>query len=338
MRPAARARAARAIRDRAVDPDPGRRERIPNTDRRSCASPAAPHRSRRADAARRTTRSAPSPSAAPRPAPSASSQIELLKTFADQAVIAIENMRLFDELRGAQPRADRGPRAADGDQRSPEGDQPLDVRSAAGARDLIESAARLCRAPRRAAQSFDGEAYPTSRPRTAPRRSSSECRRRNAIRAGPRLGLRARRPRAAGRSTSRTCWPIAEYPDAEAQRAEAIARSSACRCCREGDLIGCSSLAGRRFEPFTDKQIELVETFADQAVIAIENTRLFERAAGEQPPSSPRRWSSRPHRRNSARHLELAHRAPAGLRHHRCEPRPPVRADDAARFRLSTAS
>ena len=65
---------------------------------------------------------------------------------------------------------------------------------------------------------------------------------------------------------------------------------------RHGRSIGVLSMQKFEVRPFTEQQIALLETFADQAVIAIENARLFEELEQRNRRADARRWSSRPPR------------------------------------------
>src|SRR5262249_47025832 len=203
-------------------------------------------------------------------------QIGLVSTFADQAVIAIENTRLFEEVQA------RTRDLEDSLEHATATSEVLKVISTSAfdlrpvLESLIENAVRLCSADKGLIYRQDGDVY----------RAVVSC------------GHAPEWQRVIGQhpiaqdGTSATGRAVIDrrvvhihdtladpdYRWAESHHGEQGMHRTilAVPMLREGVVIGVIVIRRTWVEPFTDRQIELVTTFADQAVIAIENTRLFE--------------------------------------------------------------
>jgi GAF domain-containing protein len=208
-------------------------------------------------------------------------QIELIKAFADQAVIAIENVRLFDDVkaRTRELTESLGQQTATSEVLQAISSSPGELEPVFQA--MLENAVRICEANFGNLFTYSDNSFRVVALHNAPPAYREFCEREPIVLLGdePLVPL-------ARLVTSKSIVHIADLTTEQGYierhlRIVALVEGARARTMllvpmlKEGELLGAIVIYRQEMHPFSDKQIALVQNFASQAVIAIENTRLL---------------------------------------------------------------
>ena len=197
-------------------------------------------------------------------------QVELVKNFAAQAVIAIENTRLLNELRESLDQ-----QTATAEVLSVISSSPGELEQVFNA--MLEKAVRICGAGFGNLWLREGDSFRIAATHGAPRTYHDYLRREPLVHPSPNIAL--------GQIVrTKQVYQVADVAAAatfgDKLRIATIELAGArtligVPMLKDNEVIGVLAIYRREVQPFTDKQIEVVQNFAAQAVIAIENTRLL---------------------------------------------------------------
>jgi PAS domain S-box-containing protein len=205
------------------------------------------------------------------PGPLSEKQLAVLKTFADQAVIAIENVRLLNETKEALER-----QTATSEVLRVISSSPNDLQSVFDA--ILENATRICEAQFGTLLLYDGAQFHAQALHKVPP-AFAEALRREPRRAGPTTGLgrlvATKRPVHIHDLAAEGAYAAREPMRVQTVELGGVRTALVVPLLKGDDLLGGLQICRHEVKPFSEKQIGFVCTFADQAVIAIENARLF---------------------------------------------------------------